>query len=80
MQSLTQSLLFLVQLHPGLESNLINDPAFALDVYSNVASDFFRYGGLAEPFLITYHETLATLDGMKRDSKSFVSKHMLIRQ
>src|ERR1700680_621538 len=63
----------------ALESNLINDPVFALDVYSNVASDFFRQGDL-ERAISYYHKAIATLDGMKRDSKSFAEKYMEIGQ
>ncbi|MGH2494373.1 MAG: helix-turn-helix domain-containing protein [Ktedonobacteraceae bacterium] len=62
-----------------LESNLINDPVFALDVYSNVANDFFRHGDL-ERAISYYHKALATLDGMQRDSKSFAEKYMEIGQ
>jgi tetratricopeptide (TPR) repeat protein len=63
----------------ALESNLINDPVFALDVYSNVASDFFRHGDL-DRAISYYHKAIATLDGMKRDSKSFAEKYMEIGQ
>ncbi len=63
----------------ALESNLINDPVFALDVYSNVASDFFRHGDL-ERAISYYHKAIATLDSMKRDSKSFAEKYMEIGQ
>jgi tetratricopeptide (TPR) repeat protein len=63
----------------ALESHLINDPVFALDVYSNVASDFFRQGDL-ERAISYYHTAIATLDGMKRDSKSFAEQYMEIGQ
>jgi tetratricopeptide (TPR) repeat protein len=63
----------------ALESNLINDPVFALDVYSNVANDFFRHGDL-DRAISYYHKAIATLDGMKRDSKSFAEKYMEIGQ
>ncbi len=63
----------------ALESNLINDPVFALDVYSNVASDFFRHGDL-DRAISYYHKAIATLDSMKRDSKSFAEKYMEIGQ
>ena len=63
----------------ALESNLINDPVFALDVYSSIASDFFRHGDL-DRAISYYHKAIATLDGMKRDSKSFAEKYMEIGQ
>jgi tetratricopeptide (TPR) repeat protein len=63
----------------ALESNLINDPVFALDVYSNVASDFFRHGDI-ERAISYYHKAIETLDGMNRDSKSFAEKYMEIGQ
>jgi HTH-type transcriptional regulator, quorum sensing regulator NprR len=63
----------------ALESNLINDPVFALDVYSNVASDFFRHGD-PDRAISYYHKAIATLDSMKRDSKSFAQKYMEIGQ
>ncbi len=63
----------------ALESHLINDPVFALDVYSNVAHDFFRHGDL-DRAISYYHKAIAILDGMKRDSKSFAEKYMEIGQ
>ncbi|HVB75891.1 MAG TPA: helix-turn-helix transcriptional regulator [Ktedonobacteraceae bacterium] len=62
-----------------LENQLINDPIFALDVFSNLANDFFRHGDL-ERAVAYYHRALATLEGMKRDSKSFAEMYMEISQ
>lgn len=63
----------------ALESNLINDPVFALDVYSNVASDFFRHGDI-DRAISYYHKAIDTLKGMQRDSKSFAEQYMEIGQ
>ncbi len=63
----------------ALESQLINDPIFALEVYSNLANDLFRHGDL-ERAITSYHQALAILDGMKRESKSFAQKYMEIGQ
>src|SRR5690348_12393368 len=38
----------------AVESHQINDPVFALDVYSNLASDHFRLGGLEKA--ISYYQ------------------------
>jgi hypothetical protein len=50
-----------------------------LDVYSNVASDFFWHGDL-DRAISYYHKAIDTLNGMKRDSKSFAEKYMEISQ
>jgi tetratricopeptide (TPR) repeat protein len=63
----------------AVESHQINDPVFALEVYSNVASDFFKQGDL-ERAVPSYQKAIATLDGMKRDSKSCAEKYMEIGQ
>ena len=63
----------------ALESGHINDPIFALDVYSNLANDYFRHGDL-ERAVSFYHKALETLDDMSRDSKSFASKYMEVGQ
>lgn len=61
----------------AIESGHITDPVFALDVYSNLANDYFRHGDL-EKAISFYHRALETLDEMNRDSKSFAQKYMEI--
>ena len=63
----------------ALENQQINDPVFALDVFSNLANDYFRHGDL-EKAVAYYHRALTTLEGMRRDSKSFAEKYMEIGQ
>ncbi len=59
----------------AIENEQIMDPVFALDVYNNLANDYFRHGDL-EKAVSFYHRALATLDGMNRDAKSFAQKYM----
>ena len=61
----------------AIESGHINDPVFALDVYSNLANDYFRLGDL-EKAVSFYHRALATLEGMNRDSRGFAQKYLEI--
>lgn len=63
----------------AIEQGQINDPIFSLEVYSNLANDYFRLGDL-ERAITFYNRALATLDGMDRDSKSFAQKYMEISQ
>lgn len=63
----------------AIENGYIEDPVFALDVYSNLANDYFRLGDL-EKAVIYYHRALATLDDMSHDSKSFAQRYMAISQ
>ncbi len=63
----------------AIESGQITDPVFSLDVYSNLANDYFRLGDL-EKSVIFYHNALETLESMNRDSKSFAQKYMEISQ
>src|SRR5438067_9261295 len=63
----------------ALENQQINDPVFALDVFSNLANDYFRHGDL-ETAVAYSHRALTTLEGMRRDSKSFAEKYMEIGQ
>ena len=63
----------------AIENSQINDPVFALDVYSNLANDYFRQGDL-EKAVAFYHRALDMVDGLERDSKSFAQKYMEISQ
>ncbi len=63
----------------AIESGQITDPVFSLDVFSNLANDYFRLGDL-ERAVAFYHRALETLDSMNRDSKSFAQKYMDISQ
>ncbi len=63
----------------AIENGYIEDSVFALDVYSNLASDYFRLGDL-EKAVTYYHRALATLDDMSHDSKSFAQRYMAISQ
>jgi tetratricopeptide (TPR) repeat protein len=63
----------------AIENGQIMDPVFALDVYNNLAGDYFRHGDL-EKSVEFYHRALATLDGLNRDAQSFARKYMEIGQ
>ncbi|MDQ2902150.1 MAG: tetratricopeptide repeat protein [Ktedonobacteraceae bacterium] len=62
-----------------IENGQMNDPVFALDVFSNLANDYFRHGD-PEKAIDFYNRALKTLDGINRDSKSFAQKYMEISQ
>ena len=63
----------------AIESGQITDPIFSLDVFSNLANDYFRLGDL-EKSITFYYRALETLDSMNRDSKSYAQKYMDISQ
>ncbi|HZO75948.1 MAG TPA: tetratricopeptide repeat protein [Ktedonobacteraceae bacterium] len=63
----------------AIENEQITDPVFSLEVYSNLANDYFRLGDL-ENAITFYHKALETLASMNRDSKSFARKYMEISQ
>lgn len=63
----------------AIENGQINDPFFSLEVYNNLANDYFRHGDL-EKAVAFYHKALETLEGMNRDSRSFAEKYMEIGQ
>ncbi len=65
--------------HAAIEGGQITDPFFTLDVFSNLANDYFRLGDL-EKAIHYYHRSLETLDDMGRDSKSFAQKYMDMSQ
>ncbi len=60
-----------------IENGQITDPIFSLEVYNNLANDYFRHGEV-ENAVAFYHKALETLEGMKRDSRSFAEKYMQI--
>ncbi len=63
----------------AIENGQITDPVFSLEVFSNLANDYFRLGEL-EKAVIFYHRALETLEEMHRDSKSFAERYMEISQ
>ncbi len=63
----------------AIESGQIADPIFALDVFSNLAHDYFRHGE-QEKAVEYYYKSLDTFEGMMRDSKSFAERYMEIGQ
>ncbi len=63
----------------AIENRAINDPVFSLNVYSNLANDFFRLGDL-DNAVSYFHRALALFEDMERDSLSFAQKYMEISQ
>jgi tetratricopeptide (TPR) repeat protein len=63
----------------AIESGQLNDPLFALDVFSNLANDYFRLGEL-DKAVTYYHRALDMFEGLNRDSKSYAQKYMEISQ
>lgn len=63
----------------AIENGHINDPVFSLDVYSNLANDYFRLGDL-EKAVTFYHRALTMLEEVTRDTKSYAQKYMGISQ
>jgi len=63
----------------AIENGQITDPVFSLEVFSNLANDYYRLGDL-EKAVSYFHRALETLDEMNRDSKSFARKYMEISQ
>ena len=63
--------------YDAIEKEQILDPVFALDVYNNLAGDYFRHGDL-EKAVSFYQLALTTLEDMSRDARSFARKYMEI--
>jgi tetratricopeptide (TPR) repeat protein len=63
----------------AIESGQVSDPFFSLEVYSNLANDYFRLGDM-EKAVAFFHRALELLDGMGQDSKSFAQKYMDVSQ
>ena len=63
----------------AIEQGLVIDPVFSLDVYSNLANDYFRLGDL-EKAVTYFHQAIDMLDSVNRDTKSFAQKYMQISQ
>jgi len=69
----------LARCNAAIENGQITDPIFSLEIYSNLANDYFRLGDL-EKAVSFYHQALETLETFNRDSKSFAQKYMEISQ
>ncbi len=63
----------------AIENGHVNDPVFSLEVFSNLANDYFRLGDF-EKAVTYYHRALEMLEGLNRDSKSFAQKYLEISQ
>jgi tetratricopeptide (TPR) repeat protein len=63
----------------AIEDGQVNDPVFTLEIFSNLANDYFRLGEL-EKAISFYHRALEALGEMSRDSKSFAQKYMEVSQ
>ena len=61
----------------AIENGYITDPVFSFDVFSNLASDYFRLSDL-EKAVAYYHRALQTLEGISHDTRSFAEKYMAI--
>jgi tetratricopeptide (TPR) repeat protein len=62
-----------------IDKGQIQDPIFSLEVFSNLANDYFRLGEL-ERAVTFYHRALETLGEVQRDSRSFARRYMEISQ
>ncbi len=63
----------------AIEQGLVTDPVFSLEVFSNLANDYFRLGDL-DRAVAYFRRAIDLLDSMDRDSKSFAQKYMQISQ
>ena len=63
--------------HTAIENGQVSDPVFTLDVYSNLANDYFRLGDL-ERAISFYRRALEIVEKLNRDSKSYAQQYMEI--
>ena len=63
----------------AIEQGLLSDPFFSLDVYTNLANDYFRIGDL-DNATSYYRRALDILDSFGQDSKNFAQQYMQIGQ
>lgn len=63
----------------ALENGRIKDPFFALDVFSNLANDYFSLGDV-DRAIAFYQQALKISEGMDQDSKIFAQRYMEISQ
>ena len=68
-----------VRCNYAIEQRTINDPVFALSVYSNLANDYFHLEDLDNAVTYT-HRALALFEDMERNSLSFAQTYMEISQ
>src|SRR5260370_11785079 len=58
--------------YTAIEQGQIKDPIFALEVFSNLANDYFRHGDLQNAATF-YHKTLSTLQTLHPDPPTFAT-------
>src|SRR5579884_3191570 len=63
--------------YSAIVNQQISDPIFALDVYANLANDYFRHGEL-EKAVEFYHKALETMADLRRDSKGYAQRYLEI--
>jgi tetratricopeptide (TPR) repeat protein len=63
----------------AIDNEQVSDPVFSLEVYSNLANDYFRLGDL-EKSIEFYHRALQTLEDVQQDSRKFAQKYIEISQ
>src|SRR5207248_2221056 len=63
----------------SIENGQITDPVFCVDVYNNLANDYFRLWNL-EKAVECYQKALSLLESEESESKSFARKYMEISQ
>jgi tetratricopeptide (TPR) repeat protein len=65
--------------YSAIENEQIADPVFTLEVFSNLANDYFRLGDL-DKSVDFYNRALGSLEEISRDTRSFAQKYMEISQ